>query len=248
MSTVKLRHIGTAPPDGMHKDACKKELAVLQESIADLQNVLYAESKHSLLIILQGMDASGKDGAIKKVFEPVNPMGCRVFSFKEPTELEMKHDFLWRAHTNVPEKGMIHIFNRSYYEGVLVERVHQWIDKKTVQARFKHINHFEKLLLDSNTSMLKFYLHVSKDEQMKRIRERLKDPTKMWKYNKRDLKERNHWHEYMKAYEDMVNHCSQPVVWNIIPSDHNWYKEYLIAVKVEKTLRDLKMKYPKLKK
>jgi PPK2 family polyphosphate:nucleotide phosphotransferase len=193
------------------------------------------------------MDASGKDGTIKNVFDAVNPMGCRVVSFKKPTELEMKHDFLWRVHQQVPEKGIVHIFNRSHYEDVLIQRVHNWIDEKTVKQRFNHINDFEQLLVESNTVVVKFYLHISQDVQLKRLEERMTDITKMWKHNDNDLKERELWPAYMKAYEDVFLNCETAAPWTIVPADQNWYKEYVIAKRVVEELEKLDMKFPGLK-
>ena len=247
MSKIKLSDIDTNAPKNSDKEQTKKEIQKLKCVIEELQNLLYAESKHSLLIVIQGMDASGKDGAVKNVFDAVNPMGCRVYAFKEPSLLEMKHDFLWRIHQNVPEKGMIQIFNRSYYEDVLVQRVHQWVDEKTITQRFEQINNFEKLLKETGTTILKFYLHVSKEEQLKRLNERMSDPTKMWKHSDNDIKERKYWNDYMQAYEDIFENCSKQADWQIVPSDHNWYKEFVIAKKVVETLESFKMEFPKLK-
>ncbi|MGZ4033442.1 MAG: PPK2 family polyphosphate kinase [Bacteroidia bacterium] len=247
MTKIKLKSISTLAPKKFHKEKTKNELDKLKFEIEELQNLLYAEGKHAILIILQGMDASGKDGVVKKVFEAVNPMGCRVIAFKEPTLLEKKHDFLWRIHQNVPEKGMIHIFNRSQYEDVLIQRVHKWVDEKTVKERFEQINDFEKLMKETGTVVLKFYLHVSQEEQLKRLEERLSDPAKMWKHNDNDMKEREYWKDYMHAYESAFEHCSKHAKWEIIPADQNWYKEYAIAKKVIETLKSLKMKYPGLK-
>jgi PPK2 family polyphosphate:nucleotide phosphotransferase len=244
---MKLKNTDTNPPEQRSKEETKREIQKLKFKIEELQNLLYAESKHALLIVLQGMDASGKDGVSKNVFDTVNPMGCRVIPFKKPTEVEMKHDFLWRVHQNVPEKGMIHIFNRSHYEDVLVQRVHNWVDTKTIKQRFAHINNFEKLLVETGTVVLKFYLHVSKAEQLKRLEERLSDKTKMWKYNENDIKERERWNDYVKAYEDVFEKCSESAPWHIVPADRNWYKEYIIAKKVVETLEALKMKYPGFK-
>ena len=245
---VKLSKISTLAPHKLNKEHTKKELVKLKIRLEELQNLLFAESKHSLLVIIQGMDGSGKDGVVRNVFETVNPMGCRVFAFKAPSSLEMKHDFLWRIHKNAPEKGMIHIFNRSHYEDVLVQRVHNWVSEDIIKQRFDHINNFEKLLMDSGTTILKFYLHVSKEEQLMRLEERMSDKTKMWKYNENDLKEREFWNEYMKAYESVFDNCSKYFDWHIISSDQNWYKEYIIASKIVKTLEDFKMKFPGLKK
>lgn len=248
MKKGMLSKLDTKAPKKFSKDQTKKELLKIKFRLEELQNLLYAESKHALLIVLQGMDASGKDGAIKNVFEAVNPLGCRVFPFKAPTELEMKHDFLWRIHQHVPEKGMIHIFNRSHYEDVLVQKVHKWVDDKTIRQRYMHINNFEKLLIDSGTKVLKFYLHISKKEQLERLEERLSTPSKLWKHSDADMKEREFWNEYMNAYEDAFENCSEGADWQIIPADQNWYKEYLIAKKVVDTLESLKMSYPQLKK
>ena len=247
MAKIKLLAIDTRAPKKMSKENIKKETQKLKFKIEELQNLMYAEGKHALLIILQGMDASGKDGTIKNVFDAVNPMGCRVVSFKKPTELEMKHDFLWRVHQQVPEKGIVHIFNRSHYEDVLIQRVHNWIDEKTVKQRFNHINDFEQLLVESNTVVVKFYLHISQDVQLKRLEERMTDITKMWKHNDNDLKERELWPAYMKAYEDVFLNCETSAPWTIVPADQNWYKEYIIAKRVVEELEKLDMKFPGLK-
>ena len=247
MKKTILRETGTTAPKKFNKEKTKKETIKLKLRLEELQNLLYAEGKHAVLIILQGMDAAGKDGAVKNVFESVNPLGCRVFPFKRPTELEMKHDFLWRIHQVVPEKGMIHIFNRSHYEDVLIQKVHKWVDEKTIVQRYTHINNFERLLTETGTIVLKFFLHISKEKQLERLEERLSDETKKWKHNEDDLKEREFWNDYMKAYENAFEYCSDAAAWNIIPADQNWIKEYLIAKKVVETLEKLNMKYPDLK-
>ena len=246
MAKIRLKSISTRAPEKLNKESIKKETQKLKVKLEALQNLMFAGSKHAILVILQGMDASGKDGAIRYVFEVVNPMGCRVFAFKPPTELELKHDFLWRVHQHTPEKGLIHIFNRSHYEDVLIQRVHNWVDEKTIKQRFDHINNFEKLLSEAGVEILKFYLHISKEEQLVRLNERMSDKTKMWKYNEDDLKEREFWDKYMKAYESAFENCAA-IPWHIIPSDQNWYKEYLIAKKVVETMEGLKMKFPGLK-
>ncbi|MBK9478845.1 MAG: polyphosphate kinase [Bacteroidetes bacterium] len=248
MLKTRLSSISTRAPKKLSKDNIKKETLKLKLKLEALQNLLYAEGKHALLVILQGMDASGKDGAIKNVFEPVNPIGCKVIAFKKPSELELKHDFLWRIHQEVPEKGMMGIFNRSHYEDVLIQRVHKWVDENTIRQRFEQINNFEKMLVDNGTIVLKFYLHVSKEEQLQRLNERLNDTSKMWKHNENDILERKLWSQYMKCYEDVFTNCSTGAEWNIIPSDQNWYKEYLITKKIVETLEALKMKFPGLKK
>lgn len=247
MKKIKLSSIATRAPKKFKKEVVHKELHKLKLRLEELQNLLYAEGKHALLVIFQGMDASGKDGAVKNVFEAVNPMGCQVVSFKAPTPVETKHDFLWRIHPHVPEKGMINIFNRSYYEDVLIQRVHHWAGDKIIKQRYHHINNFEKLLIESGTIILKFYLHVSKKEQLARLEERLSDKTKMWKYNDKDISEREFWNDYMRAYEAVFENCSDHADWFIIPSDQNWFKEFLIAKKVVETLEKMKMKFPGLK-
>ena len=245
---VDLSKISTNPPKSVKKEQIKKKLEKLKIKINDLQNLLHAESKHALLVILQGMDASGKDGVVRNVFGAMNPMGCEVFAFKKPTEEELKYDFLWRIHSKVPPKGMAHIFNRSHYEDVVAQKVHSWVDDKVIAKRYDNINDFEKLLVQNDTVILKFYLHISKEEQIKRLEERMSDPAKMWKYNEADLVERGFWKKYMNAYESAFTHCSKHGEWHIIPSDHNWYKEYLIAEKVVEALEELKMKFPGMKK
>ena len=244
--SFKLSQISTRSPDDFEKQQTETKTQALIEELYDLQNLLYAESKHSLLIILQGMDASGKDGTIRSVFKGVNPMGCDVKAFKKPTEEEMAHDFLWRVHQNTPRRGMIQVFNRSHYEDVLIQRVHNWIDEKTVHKRFEHINHFESLLADSGKKILKFYLHISKEEQLQSLHDRIADPRKKWKYNPDDIKESELWPEYTQAYEDVFENCSPEIPWIIVPSDQNWYKEYVVAKTIVETLRSLNMEYPGL--
>lgn len=243
-----LKDISTKAPGELDKKQTKEETARLLKELNELQNVLYAESKHSVLVILQGMDASGKDGAIKKVLGQLNPQGVVVTSFKTPTEEELKHDFLWRVHQHAPAKGMIGVFNRSHYEDVLITRVHGWCDDITAQKRFNAINHFEELLtVHNSTQIFKFYLHISREEQQQRFEERLDDPSKYYKYNENDFKEAALWDKYMQMYEDAFENCNI-VPWNIIPADQNWYKEYLIAKTLVLALKELKMTYPQLNK
>jgi PPK2 family polyphosphate:nucleotide phosphotransferase len=247
MATIKLKEISTRAPKDWDKEETKLKTTAILEKLDDLQNLLYAESKHAVLVVLQGMDASGKDGAIRKVFATLNPQGVNVKSFKAPTEEELSHDFLWRVHRVTPPKGTIQIFNRSHYEDVLVTRVHQWIDDKTARKRMKAINDFEQMLQEHNsTTILKFYLHISPEEQNQRLTERINDPTKQWKYNKNDFEEAKLWDDYRAAYEDCFEHCND-VPWNIVPADQNWYKEYLIAHTLLKALEKLEMKFPGLK-
>ncbi len=245
---IKLKNIDTRAPGKVDKEATKKELQHILEDLDKLQNLLYAEGKHSLLIIIQGMDASGKDGLTRDVFTSMNPQGVNVSSFKEPTEEELAHDFLWRIHQRAPAKGMIHIFNRSHYEDVLVTRVHGMIDNETAKIRMRAINDFEKLLTEHNhTHILKFYLHVAHEEQLKRLEERLRQPHKMWKYNPDDFNESKLWDNYMGYYEEVFEHCNE-IPWHIIPADQNWYKSYLVAQTIQETLRGLNMKFPGMKK
>jgi PPK2 family polyphosphate:nucleotide phosphotransferase len=244
MALGKIDSVGSRAPKKFEKEKTKKELEKLKIKLGELQNLLFAEGKNSLLVIIQGMDASGKDGAIKNVFDAVNPMGCRITAFKKPSELEMKHDFLWRVHQQVPEMGMIQIFNRSHYEDVLVQRVHKWVSEKTIVQRFTHINNFEKLLIENGTHILKFFLNVSKEEQLKRLEERLSDSTKMWKHNENDIKERGYWNDYKKAYEDVFLNCSKYSEWTVVPSDQNWYKEFVMAKVIVEKLNSLNMKFP----
>jgi PPK2 family polyphosphate:nucleotide phosphotransferase len=247
MKRISLQELDTRAPNDWDKEHTKSKTAALLSEIAELQNLLYAESKHSLLVLIQGMDASGKDGIIKDVFTSVNPLGITVKSWKAPTAEELSHDFLWRIHKHTPSKGMIAVHNRSHYEDVLITRVHGWIDDETAKKRFEAINHFEHLLSHNNqTTILKFYLHISHEEQKKRLLERMQVPEKMWKYNENDLKESALWESYMKYYEDAFAHCCQ-VPWHIIPSDQNWYKNYVVAEIVLKTLKSFKMKFPGLK-
>ncbi|RXK83267.1 PPK2 family polyphosphate kinase [Filimonas effusa] len=248
MGAIKLDDISTKAPGNLEKDKVKQQNLELAEELNELQNLLYAESKHSVLVIIQGMDASGKDGAIRKVFGNLNPQGVRVESYKAPTARELSHDFLWRIHRDTPAKGMIQVFNRSQYEDVLITRVHKMIDDETAVKRMKAINDFENLLKEhNNTSILKFYLHISKEEQAKRLQERLDDKTKQWKYNEADFTEAKLWKLYMKAYEDCFHTCNK-IPWTIVPSDNNWYKEHIIATTLRDTLKSLKMRYPGLKK
>ena len=236
----------TRAPEELDKKEVKEKTRQLLEKLNALQNLLYAESKHSVLVVLQGMDASGKDGVIRKVLGTMNPQGVMVTSFKAPTEEELKHDFLWRVHRHAPAKGMIQVFNRSHYEDVLITRVHGWCDDKTARRRFKAINDFEELLKQQNSTLiLKFYLHISKEEQEERLKERLEDPTKHWKYNKKDEEEAGYWDKYRKMYEDVFENCNA-VPWTIVPADQNWYKEYLIAKTLVEGLESLDMKYPQL--
>jgi PPK2 family polyphosphate:nucleotide phosphotransferase len=247
MARIRLKDIDTRAPKDLDKKETKEKTDEIHEKLAELQNLLYAESKHAILIILQGMDASGKDGAIRNVFTGMNPQGVNVKSFKAPTETELSHDFLWRVHQCTPAKGIIQIFNRSHYEDILVTRVHNWCDKETAKKRMRAINDFERLLTETGTHILKFYLHISAEEQKERLSERLKKQEKMWKYNEKDRDEAKLWDDYMNVYEDCFENCSESP-WTIVPADQNWYKEFIIASKLQHLLKSLDMQYPGLKK
>ena len=248
MEKIKLSEIDTRAPHSIVKDEIKEEFNDILKDLDELQNLLYAERKHSILIVVQGMDASGKDGLTRDVFTSMNPQGVNVTSYKVPTEEELSHDFLWRIHHHVPAKGMVQIFNRSHYEDVLITRVHKMIDDKTAKKRMDAINDFERLLTEHNdTHILKFYLHISQKEQLERLDERMKKPQKMWKYSPEDFKESKLWDIYMKYYEEAFSYCGE-VPWHVIPADQNWYKSYLVAKTLRKTLKELNMKFPGMKK
>jgi PPK2 family polyphosphate:nucleotide phosphotransferase len=213
--------------------------------ISDLQRVLYADGRYALLIVLQGRDASGKDGTIRRVFTAVNPQGCSVASFKAPTELEQRHDFLWRIHAQVPQRGMIGIFNRSHYEDVLVPRVRGSISKKEWLARYDEINDFEEMLDHNGVVILKFMLHVSRDEQKRRLMERLADETKNWKFRVGDLEDRAKWDDFTKAYEGALKHTSTKwAPWYIVPADDKDVRDWLVARTIADALEKLDLRYP----
>lgn len=210
-----------------------------------LQEVLYAQGKHALLVVFQAMDGGGKDGAISHVFAGVNPQGCTVASFKVPTPLEAAHDFLWRIHAAAPARGMIGIYNRSHYESVLVERVKDLTPEKVWSKRYDHINHFEKMLADEGTTIIKFFLHISWEEQKRRMEKRLADPTKNWKFSPADLKERKRWDDYMEAYQDALRKCSTDYApWYVVPADHKWFRNWVVSDTIIRTLETLDLQYP----
>jgi PPK2 family polyphosphate:nucleotide phosphotransferase len=227
------------------KSEAKKELDKISQELSVFQDMLYAEHKNKLLIIFQAMDTGGKDGTIKTAFSGFNPSGVRVISYKVPTTEELDHDYLWRVHKQTPSKGEIVIFNRSHYEDVLAVRVHEIVPEKVWKKRYEHINNFEKLLIDEGTTILKFFLNISKDEQKKRLEERLNNPAKNWKFNIADIEERKLWQDYMDAYEDVINKTSTSIApWYIIPSDKNWYRNLAVASITAKTLKNLNISYP----
>ena len=227
------------------KEKAKVETAALIAKLAQLQERLYANATQSLLVVLQGMDTSGKDGAIKSVMSGVNPQGCKVVAFKAPSENELAHDFLWRVHREVPAKGYIGIFNRSHYEDVLITRVHGWVSEKTAKRRFEQIKDFEELLTESGTAVLKFFLHISKDKQKLRLEARIADPEKRWKWNSGDLEERKRWTDYQKAFEDVISATStERAPWYIVPANRKWYRNLIVAGCIVDVLEGMKLKTP----
>ena len=220
-------------------------LAQLNARLAELQNVLYAEHKRKVLVVLQAMDTGGKDGLIRKVFSGVNPQGVRVASFKAPTQDELDHDYLWRVHQQVPAKGELVVFNRSHYEDVLITRVHGWIDARTAKRRYRQINDFEAMLVEEGTLVLKFFLHISKEEQKRRLQDRLDDPAKSWKFNAGDLAEREKWAAYQHAYEDAIEATSSlHAPWYIVPADKKWIRDLYVGSVLVTALEGLDMRYP----
>lgn len=219
--------------------------AELNAQLVELQQALYAEHKHKVLVVLQAMDTGGKDGVIRKVFSGVNPIGIHVASFKAPTPAELDHDYLWRVHKRVPAKGELVVFNRSHYEDVLITRVEGWIDDRTAKRRFRQINDFEAMLVEEGTIILKFFLHISKDEQKQRLQERLDDDAKNWKFNPGDLVAREKWDDYQRVYEEAINATSSPhAPWYIVPADRNWVRDLYVCSVLVSTLSGLKMQYP----
>ncbi len=241
-------HLADYDPDyheGLTKDAAAEEERDLEKRMAALQEMLYAQGRRALLVVFQAMDAGGKDGAIKKVFDQVNPQGVRVVSFKVPTPEELSHDFLWRVHKQVPPRGFIGIFNRSHYEDVLIVRVNELVERAVWEKRYEHINAFERLLADSGVTILKFYLHISKDEQKRRFEERLRDPSKHWKFSLGDLPVRERWDDYMRAYEDAITRCHAPhAPWHIVPANRKWYRDLVITRTIVQAMEGMELAYP----
>ena len=234
---------------GNSKEQDSYELTRLAVEINALQDILHAEGKRKLLLVLQGMDASGKDGTIRHVFSECDPLGIRLASFKAPTSEELAHDYLWRVHHEVPKNGELVIFNRSHYEDVLIVKVHDWIDEAECKRRFSQINDFERMLSETGTTIIKCYLHISKEEQKSRMQERLDDPTKTWKFNPNDLKERALWPQYMRAYENAMKATSTDYApWYVIPADSKTNRNLLISRLLLSTLKAMKLKYPPIPK
>ncbi len=228
-----------------NKKDVEKELEHQRDRLSKLQARLYAENKRSLLIVLQAMDTGGKDGTIKHVFQGVNPQGCRVWSFKKPSDEELSHDFLWRYHQRTPQRGMITIFNRSHYEDVLIVRVKQLVPEEVWRKRYHVINQFEQMLALNNITVIKFFLHISKDEQKRRLESRLQDPDKRWKFSINDVNERQLWDDYQQAYEDAINNCSTAhAPWYVVPANKKWYRNLVIAGAIADTLEAMNPQYP----
>jgi len=246
-SKVSLSEHDPADTGGLKKKEAREMVRALKKELNALQQLLYATGKYALLVVLQGMDTSGKDGVIKHVMDAFNPQGCQVTSFKVPTPEELAHDFLWRVHKAVPRKGIVGIFNRSHYEDVLVVRVEQLVPRHVWYERYELINQFEKLLSENGVVIVKFFLHLSKDEQRKRLQDRLEDPTEHWKFHLSDLKAREKWDEYMAAYEDALSKCSTDYApWYIVPADKKWYRNLVVSKVLKETLESLKLEWPPL--
>jgi PPK2 family polyphosphate:nucleotide phosphotransferase len=247
-SRLRLRDLDPAQTLGMDREEAEVELAALKLRLQDLHELLWAENKHALLVVLQGMDTSGKDGTVRAVMGGVNPQGCRVTSFKQPSDEELDHDFLWRIHAAAPAKGDIGIFNRSHYEDVLVVRVEGLVPEKVWRARYEQINAFERSLTQSGTTILKFFLHISRKEQKERLKARLEDPRKNWKFSSHDLETRAKWDQYTEAYEDAITRCNtEEAPWFIVPADRKWVRNIVVCRAVVGALEGMKMKWPRPK-
>lgn len=238
-----LKDISSLPPVDAIKGKCKEELKRYHKRLFELQNVFYADGRYGLLIILQGIDTSGKDGTIRHVMTCMNPMGLRVQSFKKPTDEQLKHDFLWRIYPHIPPKSMIQVFNRSYYEDITVPVVNKSLPKERLKHRLNLVNELEQHLVQNNIHVLKFFLHISQTEQKERIEERLSKPHKQWKYSTEDEKAAKRWGEYIDVYDMLIKHTT-PIPWHIIPADKRWYRNYLVAKTITDYFEKLELKYP----
>lgn len=244
-SRIDLNNFESYYTGEISKKEGRAQLKDYRQELMDLQELLYAENKRQVLIVLQGIDTSGKDGTIRNVFGDVNPQGTHVVNFKVPTRHELAHDYLWRVHQHTPAKGDIVIFNRSHYEDVLVVRVHNLVPEDVWEKRYHHINEFERLLVDEGVTILKFFLHISQQRQAERLLARLDRPTKRWKFNPADLDERQHWDAYQAAFEAMLSKTSTPwAPWYLIPSDRKWYRNLAVASVIVNTLKGLDMQFP----
>jgi len=243
---IRLTDAMAAPPDGLPRhDALERALGELEQRLEALQAALGAEGRRAVLVVLQGRDASGKDGVVRRVFGGLNPALCSVTSFKRPSALELRHDYLWRIHQALPVRGMIGIFNRSHYEDMIAVRVHRLVVEAVWRKRFDQINAFESMLSDEGVVIRKFFLHVSKDEQRRRLEERLSDPTKNWKFAPEDIDERKRWDDYSEAYEEVLQRCSTPQApWYVVPADKNKPRDLLLAEVLVRTLELMNPQYP----
>ncbi len=243
---IRLKDFDPGYCAGLDKEKTKKLTEKFGRRIGELQELLFANSGHAVLLIFQGMDASGKDGSIRSVLNHVNPAGVEVANFKVPSAEEAAHDFLWRVHHAVPRFGNMGVFNRSHYEAVLAERVLNLVPRKVWSRRYEQIVAWERMLAENRVVLLKFYLHISREEQAGRIRERLENPKKHWKFSHADLKTRQRWDDYILAYEDMINATSHPAArWHLVPGDRNWYRDYIVAKTAAEAMDALRMKWPK---
>ena len=243
--TVKLEDFDAREVGGIDREAAEAETAEHVGALEDLAYRLYAENRRAMLVVLQGMDTSGKDGTIRHVLTGIDPQSCQIASFKRPTDEELEHDYLWRIHREVPRKGNVGVFNRSHYEDVVTVRVHRLVPKAEWEARYEQINAFEKTLWDSGTTLLKCFLHISRDEQRKRLQARLDDPTKRWKFNPGDIEERKLWPDYQQAYEDALTRCNtEHSPWHIVPADRKWYRNHVVAGLLRKTLERMDPQFP----
>jgi len=246
-SKLKLSSIDPDSDGGVKgKDAAAIQLQKNLDRLAVLQHLLYAENQRGVLIVLQGIDAGGKDGTIRNVMTGLNPQGCRVVSFKVPSDLEKRHDYLWRVHKETPQTGEMVIFNRSHYEDVLVVRVHKLVPKQVWSRRYREINDFERMLSDNGVKILKFFLYISKDEQKKRFEERIENPQKNWKFSQADIEERKYWDDYTAAFEDAINRCSTEYApWHVIPANKKWFRNLAVSEVIVNAMECMKMQYPK---
>lgn len=244
---IRLAKIDPGDTGDLKKEVAVTQLNELRQKISERQEILYAEHHRSVLLIFQAMDTGGKDGAVKNLCTGLDPAGLQIHSFKVPSLEELDHDFLWRIHKAAPAKGMIGIWNRSHYEDVLVARVHKLVSKKVWKARYDQINAFENILTENGTTIVKFMLHISKEEQKERLEARLKDPQKWWKFNPGDLKERALWEKYQEAYEDAINHCSTACApWHIVPADRKWARNVAVADHLLRVLKEFDLRYPRV--
>lgn len=244
-SVVNLGDWDTRESQGLTKADARKTLPVLNNELEAMQELLWAEHKHRILVVIQATDTGGKDGTIRHVFDGVNPQGVKVASFKKPTEEELSHDYLWRVHSQVPGDGEMVLFNRSHYEDVLVVRVHGWVSPEQIQKRYRHIREFEQLLVDEGTTVVKFFLHLSKAEQKERLQARLDEPEKNWKFSGSDLAEREHWDAYQTAFTDMLAETStEDAPWYVIPADRKWFRNLAVSQVMVDTIAKLDMQWP----